>query len=485
MSRISDQLRGVDHVVWLSVGAGALYIVYALSRFRQFLTAGYDLGIFDQAVRHYASFQAPWTPLKGDRYDLLGDHFHPILALLAPLYWVWDDPRTLLVVQGCLVASSIPVIHRIADRHLSTRVAWWVTVGYAIGWPIQRMIDFDVHEIAFAVPLLALALDGLDRRDDRLLMLGALPLLLVREDLGMVLLVLGVLRAFRRPRRWVGAILAGAGVLGFWLATSVILPALAPNGQFAYWSYDALGPDAPSAVLFILRHPLRVLEIFVVPGAKARTLAYLLVPLLLLPLGSPYALMSLPLLAQRFLSSRTHLWTTEYHYSAPIWVILVVAAIDTVARVQRHREHLGRRLGAALVATMLLAPAIGMATANSTYPLFRVVYPGWRLTTHMHDQAALVAGIPAGTCVAVDDRLAPHLTHSNRVTLPTVPGPTPDFVALDLSQREVGFPLPSPQRVLKDVQAKGYTEVARQGQLVLLRRPGYTGPTTGCGPLAP
>lgn len=42
-----------------------LYALYAVSRYRQFLTSGYDLGIFDQAVMQYAHFRPPYVALKG------------------------------------------------------------------------------------------------------------------------------------------------------------------------------------------------------------------------------------------------------------------------------------------------------------------------------------------------------------------------------------------------------------------------------------
>lgn len=94
--RASARFSGVktlrSAMPWLVVCAFAgVYFLYACTRLGQFVVAGYDLGIFDQAVRHYAHFQTPWVPLKGDHFDLLGDHFHPVLVLLAPLYWVWDD----------------------------------------------------------------------------------------------------------------------------------------------------------------------------------------------------------------------------------------------------------------------------------------------------------------------------------------------------------------------------------------------------------
>ncbi|MFD1051141.1 DUF2079 domain-containing protein, partial [Kibdelosporangium lantanae] len=68
---------------------GALVVPYAMLSITNHLglrTTGFDLGIFEQAVRGYAHLRAPVSELKGPGYVLLGDHFHPILALLAPLY---------------------------------------------------------------------------------------------------------------------------------------------------------------------------------------------------------------------------------------------------------------------------------------------------------------------------------------------------------------------------------------------------------------
>ena len=81
----------------------------ALMRHKHYLTTGFDLGIFDQVVHAYSRFEAPIVPLKAPGYNLLGDHFHPILVLWAPLYWIWEDPRMLLLAQELLLAlSSIP-----------------------------------------------------------------------------------------------------------------------------------------------------------------------------------------------------------------------------------------------------------------------------------------------------------------------------------------------------------------------------------------
>lgn len=487
-----DRLLGSQYAVWwFTLAVFCLYAGYSLTRYPQFLTAGYDLGIFDQAVRRYSHFESPLVALKGDNYHLLGDHFHPILAVLAPLYWIWDDPRTLVIAQAALVASSIPVVHGFLRRHLGAgRLLWLLTVGYALSWPLQRLVDFDFHEICFAIPLLAVALDALDRRSDRTFLAASLLLLLVREDMGMVLAMLGVVRMLQRPgpgrtrRRGIalGAAMVAVGTVVFFWVIKVVLPHFAASGQFAYWTYDALGPDAVSSVKFILLHPLRTAEIFFTPWPKTRTLLYLLVPLALLPLRSPLVLVTLPLLAQRFLSSRRHLWTTEFHYSAPIFVILVFATIEAIERFPRDWRC---PLANTVAVLLLLTPVVDLTLNGRNYPFVRLTWSAWQTKPLMVHQQAVLAHIPPHTCVEVDDRLAAHLTRSNRVTLPTLTSRQSDFVVLDMSQKEVGYPLPSPQQVEQQVVAEGYTKVASEGPIVVWQRPGYAGPTAGCGADAP
>src|SRR5947209_6331509 len=69
------------------------------------LQSGIDVAIFDQVVWHYSRFQGPFSSIRGE--NILGDHFHPLVAVLAPLYWIWSDPRMLLIAQAVLVAASI------------------------------------------------------------------------------------------------------------------------------------------------------------------------------------------------------------------------------------------------------------------------------------------------------------------------------------------------------------------------------------------
>jgi uncharacterized membrane protein len=475
-----DSLRTRLPVLLLSGALFVIYTVYALSRQATYLTAGYDLGIFDQAVRNYAHFRAPQVPLKGPGYNIFADHFHPIIATAAPLYWIWDSPCVLLIVQAALVAASVPVVYAFAARRMPARGALVVAVAYGCGWAIQGMIDFDFHEIAYGVPILAVAIDALDRRADRTLLIAAGLLMLVREDMGAVLVVLGLLRLLHRPRR-IGFWLVGVGIVGYVLVTSLVIPAFAPNGRFAYWTFDALGPDLPHAAFNIIAHPVHTVQLFFTPSVKTQTLGFLFVPLAFLPLRSRYCLIALPLLAERFFNSRSMIWTTHYHYNALPWLVLVLAALDGGARLAVWSRP---RMRAAVLLYLLAVP-IALTVHDPVAPgVFRRMLTGDAFTVreHLRDQRAAVALIPRDVCVSVDDRIAPQLTDRDRVTLPGIGTPRTDYLVLDLSQQTVGFELPSPGAVLAEARDQGYEIVFSQRGLLVLRSPDYAGPSALCRP---
>ena len=469
----------------LALAQFVVMATYSLTRYSQFLTAGHDLGIFDQVVRAYSRFRAPIALLKGDGFNILGDHFHPIVAVLAPLYWIWDDPRMLLLAQSALLAVSTVIVWRFARRKLAPGWAAILTVGYALGWPLQGMVNFDFHEVAFAIPLLAWAFDALDRRSDGELVAASALLLLVREDMGALVAVLGVLRALRRPRR-AGLVLAAGSVVWLVLVTGMVIPHFSRTGHYAYWDLPGLGPDAGAAVRTAITDPGTVLRLLVTPDQKWHTMLFLIVPLLFLPLVSARSLVAAPLLAERFLSARPALWSTGFHYNAPVWIVLFVATIDVIGRAHGWRR---RVLGSALAATLVVVPVAGLVVepteVQPILPLARLVDgSAFQTTAHIRDQAAIVARVPAGVCVVADDRLASHLTPKDVVATFGLTNRPQDFYAIDLSQPVLS--IEPNQKTTADAmriaESEGFLEVARAGTVVLLQSPSYAGPTPACHP---
>jgi uncharacterized membrane protein len=472
----------------LMVASFAIYSVFSIERHQQFGTAGYDLGIFDQAVRAYAHFKAPIVPLKGMGYNILGDHFHPIIALGAPLYWIWDDPRTLLILQAALISASAPAIYRFAHRRASAGASLVLAYVYVFGWGLQTMANFNFHEVAWGVPILAYALDALDRHDDRQLLIFAGLLLLVREDMGMLVILMGLLRLTWRPRR-LGVLMIVVGAAAYEVATAVILPHFAPGGKFAYWDYGStLGNNLPDAIGNMITRPWHAIDLFFSPFVKTETSLLLFVPLLLLPFRSRYTILVLPLLAQRYFEpvARKNLWYPGYHYNALPWVILMIAAIDGAARLglfERERLRLWMLSILAAITTLGIAwgPSIGGRNVFALHSM--VTGELWASSKTVDQQNAVIAQIPSNVCVEADDRLSVHLTNRDYVTLPPMQHGSADYVVLDLSQKDVGNFGPNPNSVLATDLIAGYQTVYSVGHFVVLRSPHYAGPSPECHPL--
>lgn len=496
--RVRDLLRPRERAVLAAgcVAVFALYATYAWVRHLRFLTTGFDLGIFDQVTRDYARFQAPIVPLKAPGYNLLGDHFHPIIALWAPLYWIWADPRMLLLAQAALIAVSIVPVVRFTARRWGARPALVVGLVYGLSWPLQRMVQFDVHEIAFAVPLIAVAVDALDRRAYRVLAVACALLLLVREDMGAFVLVVGLLVAVRSRRRrrdlLLGAGFVVAGAVAFRTVTSVVIPHFAGGLGFAYWTFPALGPDLASAVRFAVTHPFEVLRLMVTPWEKAHTLLMLGMPTLYLCVASPYVLLTLPFLAQRMLNSRELLWSTNFHYSSVLAPILVASGVDCAHRLfglaergwaarRARREAIGARvrgprrlrLVEGWIAGCVAVVAVGMYVQAGDYPVSRI-WTGrfWAADSRVQAFRETLPLIPDGVCIEAENTFAPQLTGRTYVTRINRSDGLATWMVLDFSREDTGWEGPTPAAAYDQALARGFVVVAQKGVVVLLNRPG-------------
>jgi hypothetical protein len=505
------------------VGCFAFYVLSSVAGHLQYMTNAYDLGIFDQEVRAYAHFHSPVVPLKAPGFVILGDHFSPILALLAPLYWIWDSPYMLLLAQAALVASSVPVVYRFARRRSGPRFALAISALYGFAWPIQTLVDFDFHEVAFAVPILALLIDALDRRDHRAVLFWSIPLLFVREDMGILLAIVGGImlvreRAIRRatidkgakewgsPRGDAGrsqafvegvssrlAAIAGpalliGGLVAYEVTTRWVIPAFSPDHTFAYWQFGAVGSNLPDALVNILIRPWHAADVFVSPVVKFQTLLYLVLPLALFSLRSPYVVIALPLLAERFFNQRENLWKPLFHYDALPWLILTLAAIDGAQRWGLFRPEKRKTFARKAFIVWLAATQLGLSVwvahdyAKGTNLVSRFAsWDGSAVRARQDGDAA----IPTNACVATGGKMAAHITSRDYVTMASLPLGHPDFVLLELSGDDLGSGGATPEDVYAAALQEGYRPVFARDAVVALQSPDYSGPSQECGPLGP
>jgi uncharacterized membrane protein len=369
----------------LALLAAALYSTFALYRFYQFNSATYDLVIFDQAVNSYAHFQPGISLVKGlhngfgPHFSVLGDHFSPIIATLAPLYWIHNGPQDLLLAQSVLFALAIPPIWLFVRRAVGggrrgTVAAYLASIAYAISWPIASAVAFDFHEVAFAPVLTAIALERLQAGKVRTALVAIGAMLLVKEDMGLLVAGIGVVLLVSRQhltrQRRLGAGLILAGLAATVISIYVIIPAMGGRSDY-YFAYSAFGANTPQALLHMAEHPLRALHELFTPRTKLNTMIFLFGAFAFLPLLSPITLAAVPLLLERMLANTSpNWWGVPFQYNAFLVVVLLFGAVDGGVRLGRWvtlaQVRLAARLPArpaALLAPEAAAPQVSLAGA--------------------------------------------------------------------------------------------------------------------------
>jgi uncharacterized membrane protein len=392
-----------------AAAAGFLFAAISIFRDDRFGSSGYDLGIFDQTIWGYSRFDVIPNTVKGIP-NLLGDHFHPALMSLAPLYWVWDDARVLLVAQAIMIgAASIPVFWWGRSR-LGIRAALCFQAAFLLFWGVLAAVVFDFHELALAVVAISFGMYALlERRPVLFWAMFALGCL-SKEDIALTFAAMGVyaLVVQRRPRFGLAVLASGVG----WFACVllVVIPAIAGHA-YSYWDYPALGPTPAKALLGLAQRPYRAVTLLFDRSAKRATLAQMLGAWLFLPLCSPVLLIAVPSIGERFWANNPSFWTTSFQYTLPVAPILAFASIDGLARLRTRYGRLGSEVVVPL-ALVACALVLTLAVARPLSPLL-----GLMSARSAAEVDSCLDLIPSHASVAASTHFVPHLTHRLRVTL--------------------------------------------------------------------
>ena len=502
----------------------ALYSTYLLILHATLKDGMADVAEYDQAISGYAHFTAPHSPFVGLSGTgsagalQLSDHFTPLLALLAPFYWIHDGPETLLIETAVL--SALPIIplwlftrRAVGEsRRFGALAAYLVVIGYGVTWPLQMALWFEFHEVFLALPILMWMIERAQAGRLRQAALISLLLLGVKDDLGFVVAVFGVylatknvtlldwwrfLRRAVRDRGEVVRILRRGGRLWFLslvpvglgmvaLVNRVLLPAFGGSSDRNF-TYTQFGATPTAALKTMLGEPGTVLGTLVDSPFKTQTLSMLLWPVLALCLLSPITLMAAPLLIERFLSVNSLYWVMPYHYNAFLLPMMLCGGVDGAVRLSRWLttgKPIARRLGrhGPLVRNILITCFAGYVAIHSwatafRYPMHHMTEAAFWDTSNPDVVAAKLAAahVPDNVLVAAATQIGPHLLERDRVIMWSFPGdrsyPDTPWVLADVQRTSYPFSsIAAQQADVEWLKTKGYRVVFQLDGWVVLHQ---------------
>lgn len=497
---------------WLATGLVALlalvfslyFIYYLMAKQDALMTNAEDLGIMDQAL---------WNTLHGQMLhqticNSISDtncfgpegvsrfalHFEPLLLPISLLYLLWPNPKTLQVLQVLVVASGAFPAFWLARLRLRNE---WIGVLFALLYLLypaqQNALIFDFHAVTLTAALLLFTLYFLYARKTVLLFIFALLSMACKEEIPLMIALVGLWSLLLQRRLRTGAAL-------FLLATAWIVMSLlvmhlfSPTGSPLLLSrYAYLGSNPMQMAQTLVLHPLFILKQHVIEHRHLSYLNMLLAPSGYLPLLAPWALiLALPALALNLLSADAGMYSGQFQYNAELVPILIFSTIEAIVVikwvVQRFmaqvyipvgKSHLQKTLRRSGYVSLLLFAVLIYALCSVVDADFgqsgMPFAQGFRwphVTAHSTLGLHFIDSIPPTASVSAQTRLVPHLSQRVIVYLFPYGDTVAQYILLDVTGDK--YPFATTQaynREVKKVLLSGqYGIVTAQDGYLLLKR---------------
>ena len=483
---------------WLVLAAILGYGAFATYQYEHLgvSISAVDLGIFYQAVQGWAFHGDPYVAIKG--FSQLGDHFTPAWILLAPLLWIHNSAYTLVLAQIVLLSVSAVPVYLAVQRILNTWLATALTAAYLASSGLQHAVAFPVHEVMFAVPLIAWGLERMlaERWTWASLLMASLSL--VKEDLNLTILAFAAV-ALTRRKWWHAAALASWAVAAYLLTIKVLIPAFSPQGYTYLNAYATTlhASNSVQALWNLVTQPRHTARLLFGSSVKRHLWEHLLEPVGFLALASPIGWLILPNLVSRLASGNAGEWTWNFHYDAPLMPILVLGAVDGVRRCAALASWLSQRRASAAPTMPAPARPLGdmklsdrerrglllggsalalVAMTTTVYLSYRSLPLGQWLrnpstyassAAWLADERSAVAAVPSGVTVQVTNHVAVPLLNRDTVTLVS-DLPSGNWAVLDT----VGTSVADPTSYVAHLRSEGYVTVRTAGTIMVLHKTG-------------
>jgi uncharacterized membrane protein len=375
-------------------------------------TSSFDLGLYDQGIWLLSRFKAPFVTLMGR--NLFGDHASFILVLLVPVYWVFPGAGTLFFFQSLAVAmGAFPIFLYARKRLANEGVALLLSCVYLLHPAVSWINRENFHPDAFLGVFVGMTIYGALERRWRIYTVFLVLTILVKEDVSLVLVPLGVWVALKRDvRRGIATVVASiaASLIAMFVVMKSLIGVPTRNG----WRIPFDGPAG--FMRTTLEKPGKVIDYF---RSESR-------PFYIWQMTFPFAFVfaRLPgvaaigglVLFTNVLSNFYYQFHVEYHYSLIVVPALALGSVYALGLLQRRAR---RWALAAMTVTSLwgalmwgAVPIGNFLQPWSDHPVGRSVGGYW-LPSNPSAVAArsLMAEIPANAIVSAHYALTPHLAH--------------------------------------------------------------------------
>jgi len=474
-----NKLASLGDKKLLFMAGAAIFIVFSVlstARHLSLSSGASDLGIFDQAIWNTTRGNLLFSSLKGNM-SLLGDHFEPILLLIAPLYMIWQNVIVLFLVQSVLLASAVIPLYLIAKDRLNSRFLIFTFIfAYVLSRPLRGVGLSDFHPECFILPLFFWAYYFINKGKNLLLFLTIFLLLLCKEDTAFLISGLGIFLLFAQKRFKLGAALFIIGVSAWLLETKIIIPYFNPSGNYPYMDRLPFGLTYIDNIKTVFNDPAYVISSFLTKE-KIAYCVKMLAPLGYLTLFSPahYILVAIPLFKNLLPVNPNFsgFYDITSHYTASVIPFIFIGAIYGSGWLIGKIRH---KRAAMLIGGFVILSSLLAYSKTDGYKLVRFL-DGIK-NNHSVEVLSYLEIVPKDASVAANFNLVPHLSHRKYIfewNPQSKTGDITEYIVIDMNllgylSRENKAMI---EPYLKNIATKGYKIIfsSRDMPFFIYRKP--------------
>ena len=331
---------------------------------------------------------------------ILGDHLTLTLPLLAPLYYLWDNVRILLIFQAIWIScSGLAIFKYLLLRKFTQFQALTLSFIYLLFYGIQYALYFDFHPVIIGVGLLAWIVYFWESKKWKLFAVSTVLLLLTQENMGIALAGLSIIWFFQGKRRKLALLMGLIGIVSSFAAFQAIKLFTDVVGEYS--------PHLPANLSGY------VTQLFDSPE-KREVLLYSLSSFSFLSIFSIGSMLAVFMdLGQYFLTGESfmRMWSPFTHHRAILDIFLLVGAADTLLFLKSKKVNITYVVGGMLLISLFLQFYFHFPLNKLTKPEFL------RSESWMRDNQDGLSRIPKDASVAAQQSLVPHLSHRKEIYL--------------------------------------------------------------------
>lgn len=421
------------HVLKIAKVALLLYSLYLIFvtvvRYYNFSSEVIDLSYYHIAVWQLSEFHIPriWDVPSRFIWD---DHFEPILLFFVPVYWIVKNAVVLFFLQSAIVISGVIPICLIAKEKFKDKyIGISLSFAYLFFGGLQMGYGYGFHPIVLFPPFFFWTYYFLEKKNIRFYFLFLFLTFLIKEEIAFTVLSFGLYILLFKKQRKVALLTIAMGIAWYVLCFNIIFPYFSGGKGFGHLGqYGELGANGIlGLVKNIFFKPQLFFTTLITPSDKIDTFFHSFGSFGFLPFLTPQTFVFiLPSLLEKMLSSNIAR-LNGFHYSAVITGVIVIASIESLARIAKGTSACYWSVFIFFVAFM----------ANMFYGYgyfsFSTVNMQISFPDHVKSVYKIISFLPSDASVSAQYQIAPHIVRPYGKILPAPRlNEDSDFVLLDL-----------------------------------------------------